>query len=76
MLSLDDIRHEMAEYMIGHPRGSLDSAIFHVVKQVYERGLQDGANDAAKMDVVHHREMHSRNNKTWAFSHDDHGTET
>jgi hypothetical protein len=35
------MRHEMARYMSEHSRGSLDSAIFHVLKIAYEQGVAD-----------------------------------
>lgn len=41
MIDLNTIRHEMAQYMLEHPRGSLDSAIFHVVKLAYNMGVND-----------------------------------
>lgn len=44
MLDLNDLRHEMARYMIDHPRGSLDSAILHVLNLAYAQGLRDADN--------------------------------
>lgn len=41
-LDLNELRLGMAEYMAQHPRGSLDSAIFHAFKVAYAKGLEDG----------------------------------
>lgn len=42
MLDLNTMRRLMAEYMIAHPRASLDSAIFYVLKLAYQQGIKDG----------------------------------
>ncbi len=42
MLDLNTLRRQMAEYMLNHPRASLDSAILYVLKLVYEKGYEDG----------------------------------
>ena len=53
MLQLNDIRHEMAQFMAEHPRGSLDSALFYAVKLAYSRGFEDGS----QSEVVELREL-------------------
>lgn len=51
-MNLNEIRKEMARYMLDHPRASMDSALFHVVKLVYKKGFEDGKCDSPKMDVA------------------------
>lgn len=52
MYTLDDIRHDMAEYMRQHARGSLDSALFYTVKIAYQRGYKDGLTAKSDNSVV------------------------
>ena len=43
MLDLNQLRKEMACYMAQeNSRGSLDAALFHVLKMAYAQGLKDG----------------------------------
>ena len=53
MLDLNDLRKEMARYMAEeNERGSIDAALFHVLKLAYKQGASDGRNsDPVPVDV-------------------------
>lgn len=42
MLDLNKLRRTMGEHMVSHPRGSMDSALFTVLKLAYSQGVEDG----------------------------------
>lgn len=43
MLELNALRKEFARYMTEeNARGSMDAALFHVLKLAYEEGMRDG----------------------------------
>lgn len=52
MLSLNDMRKEVARYMLEeNRRSSLDAAIFHVFKIAYTKGYEDGIGIARSGNV-------------------------